>query len=184
MATYNTLRDLLRAIANAIRSKTGETGQINAQDFPSKILNILQGSGNASPSDVLSGKTFTNNDGEQTGTMPNRGTWGTTISPGGSVTIPSGYHNGNGKVSANNASASLGEVTTGEVKGYATVNINVTVGHFIATSVVKPTSGATRILWGNAVWGVNIYQITSSTVALKNDDPNSGGYVVFKINIE
>lgn len=42
MATYNTLTDLLSAIANSIRSKTGETGVINAQDFPSKIEQIPQ----------------------------------------------------------------------------------------------------------------------------------------------
>lgn len=40
MATYNTLTSLLSAIANAIRTKTGETGVINAQDFPSKIEGI------------------------------------------------------------------------------------------------------------------------------------------------
>ena len=40
MATYNTLTSLLTAIANAIRSKTGETGVINAQYFPSKIEGI------------------------------------------------------------------------------------------------------------------------------------------------
>lgn len=40
MATYNTLTSLLTAIANAIRGKTRETGQINAQDFPSKIVGI------------------------------------------------------------------------------------------------------------------------------------------------
>lgn len=40
MATYNTLTSLLTAIANAIRGKTGETGQINAQNFPSKIESI------------------------------------------------------------------------------------------------------------------------------------------------
>lgn len=40
MATYNTLTGLLSAIANAIRTKTGETGQINAQNFPSKIEGI------------------------------------------------------------------------------------------------------------------------------------------------
>lgn len=40
MATYNTLTGLLSAIANAIRSKTKETGVINAQDFPSKIESI------------------------------------------------------------------------------------------------------------------------------------------------
>lgn len=42
MATYNTLTGLLSAIANAIRSKTGTTGQINAQDFPNKINQIPQ----------------------------------------------------------------------------------------------------------------------------------------------
>lgn len=31
-----------------------------------------------------------------------RGAWGTTINPGGSVTIPQGWHNGSGKVTANN----------------------------------------------------------------------------------
>ena len=45
MATYNTLTGLLTAIANAIRSKTGETGVINAQDFPSKIEDISTASG-------------------------------------------------------------------------------------------------------------------------------------------
>lgn len=44
MATYNTLTSLLTAIANAIRSKTGETGQINAQNFPSEIASISAGS--------------------------------------------------------------------------------------------------------------------------------------------
>ena len=32
----------------------------------------------------------------------NRGAWGTTINPGGSVTIPRGWHNGSGVVRANN----------------------------------------------------------------------------------
>lgn len=168
------LTELLQAVANAIRTKKGTTGTINAQNFPTEILSIPKGSGNAQPSDVLSGKTFTNSSGEQTGVMPyrgvavqavdsgqnshgvyyhipsgyynedgtnswvyrplsdfgnasasdvlsgktftssaglkvsgnmaNRGAWGTTINPGGSVTIPSGYHNGSGVVSANSGS--------------------------------------------------------------------------------
>lgn len=61
------------------------------------ILQGEGGSGNAQPSDVLSGKTFTNDSGEQTGTMPNRGAY--NITPGTSnVTIPAGYHNGSGVV--------------------------------------------------------------------------------------
>ena len=45
MATYNTLTSLLTAIANAIRTKTGDTASINAQDFPNKIESISTASG-------------------------------------------------------------------------------------------------------------------------------------------
>lgn len=32
--------------------------------------------------------------------MINRGAWGTTVAAGGSITIPAGYHNGSGKITA------------------------------------------------------------------------------------
>lgn len=34
------------------------------------------------------------------GRMPNRGSWGATLSPGGVATVPSGYHDGSGQVTA------------------------------------------------------------------------------------
>ena len=56
----------------------------------------------AAENEVLSGETFYAGGKDlKTGSMPNHGAWGTTISPGGSVTIPQGYHNGAGKVTAN-----------------------------------------------------------------------------------
>ncbi|KIQ93892.1 hypothetical protein LH47_02042 [Anoxybacillus thermarum] len=61
------------------------------------ILQGEGGSGNAQSSDVLSGKTFTNDSGEQTGTMPNQGA--IIITPTTSnQAIPAGYHNGSGYV--------------------------------------------------------------------------------------
>ena len=71
----------------------------------------------ASTSDVLSGETFyAGNKTLKTGTMTNRGTWSTTINPGASVTIPSGYHNGYGRVTANNGGTfhriDCGEIST------------------------------------------------------------------------
>lgn len=100
---YTTLNGLLTAIANAIRSKKGTAEKINAQNFPSEISSITLATGNAKTGDVLSGKTFSNSNGNGlTGSMTNRGSWGTTINPGGSVTIPAGYHVGSGKVSASN----------------------------------------------------------------------------------
>ena len=40
MAEYTALAPLFTDIANAIRSKTGETGAITASSFPEKIVNI------------------------------------------------------------------------------------------------------------------------------------------------
>lgn len=56
---------------------------------------------NAEVGDVLSGKTFYAGDKlVKAGTMPNNGAWGATVGSGNSVTIPQGYHNGNGKVNS------------------------------------------------------------------------------------
>lgn len=61
------------------------------------ILQGEGGSGNATASDLLSGKTASTDAGEITGTMINRGA--VTITPSTSdQTIPSGYHNGSGVV--------------------------------------------------------------------------------------
>lgn len=46
MATNNNLQDFLTDIANSIRTKTGTTQPINAQNFSTEILNIPTGGGN------------------------------------------------------------------------------------------------------------------------------------------
>lgn len=43
----------------------------------------------------------------QAGTMTNNGAWTSTIAPGASVTIPAGYHNGNGSVTASGSSSGV-----------------------------------------------------------------------------
>ena len=62
----------------------------------------------ATLSQVLSGYTAMTNDSNDdpgTGTMPNRGAVTQSLNAGGSYTIPQGYHNGNGKVTANSLSS-------------------------------------------------------------------------------
>ncbi len=56
--------------------------------------------GNASAGQILSGKTALVGGKQVTGTMPNKGAVTKTVSPGGTYTIPAGYHNGSGKVTA------------------------------------------------------------------------------------
>lgn len=58
--------------------------------------------GNVSADKMLEGSSGYADDAHSivVGRMPNKGSWGTTINPGGEATIPDGYHNGNGKVTA------------------------------------------------------------------------------------
>ena len=63
---------------------------------------------NFSASDLLSGKTANNSDGEKvTGTMPNIGQQTATINASGKVTISKGYHDGTGYVQSNSMGTQL-----------------------------------------------------------------------------
>ena len=68
----------------------------------SKMATVIKATGNAAVGDVLTGKMFSNAGANGlTGTMPNQGAKTSTITTqGGQYTIPSGYHNGNGKITA------------------------------------------------------------------------------------
>lgn len=104
------LTDLFTSLSNKIRSKLGTTTKYTPAQAIAAIDAVYNKGatdtkkGNAALSDVLATKTFTSSTAgvNQTGTMPNRG----AVSPsglncGGSYTIPAGYHNGSGKVTAN-----------------------------------------------------------------------------------
>jgi len=66
-------------------------------------------SGDAATSDVLSGKTFYSNSTQmQTGAMTNNGAVSQTLDCGESYTVPEGYHNGSGTVSANSLASQTG----------------------------------------------------------------------------
>ena len=73
--TYKTLSALFSAIADAIRAKTGMTGQIVADNFPAAIGQIQTGSGvdpsdaTASDEDIVVGKTAYGPEGKMTGSL-------------------------------------------------------------------------------------------------------------------
>ena len=67
----------------------------------------------ATPDKVLTGQTFFagDNDSIQAGRMPDNGSWSGTIALGGTLTVPAGYHNGSGKVTAKNCYVRVLEAT-------------------------------------------------------------------------
>lgn len=78
----------------------------------------------AGTGDVLAGKTYYAGDKEiKTGTMTNRGAWSSSVNPGASVTIPQGYHNGNGKVTGNNPSVSQTTASQSVADGTSTATV-------------------------------------------------------------
>ena len=71
--------------------------------------------GTTSADKVLAGETFsTENDTDLVGTMPNKGAVTSSLNCGGSYTIPAGYHNGSGKVTANSLASQTQANATAE----------------------------------------------------------------------
>ena len=111
---YNTNAKSKQTGTLALSGNAGAGDVISGKTFystnaKSKVTGTLALSGNANAAQVLSGYTFYKTDPKTkvTGTMTNRGAVSATIAPGGSYTIPPGYHNGSGKVTANNAGSVL-----------------------------------------------------------------------------
>lgn len=141
MADTSTLTGLFKGIADEIRAKDGTTASIVATDFPDRIAALpIAGEGTAAPSDILEGKTAYSKSSKITGTMANRGAVDESITTqGGSYTIPAGYHNGSGKVTA---SISAGAITSGSGTASASdPSYNSSTGKFVQTlsgSVASP----------------------------------------------
>lgn len=75
--------------------------------------------------DILSGKTAYINGSKVTGSMPNQGAASATLTAGNSYTIPAGYHNGRGKVTANSlASQTGGTCAAGDILSGKTAWVN------------------------------------------------------------
>ena len=115
--------------------------------------------GDALPAEVLSGKTFTNDNGAQTGTMTNNGAVTQTLAAGASYTIPEGYHNGSGTVTANGIS--LISATHEEIGRPGTITYSVSEGNMIAVYIV------TR---GNYTFTLSGGTIESGSLTLNNHE--------------
>lgn len=84
--------------------------------------------GNVMAEEVLAGKTFTNSSGVAlSGNMPNNGAKTASLNAGESYNIPKGYHNGNGKITANSLySQTSATATASDIANGKTAYVNGT----------------------------------------------------------
>ncbi len=96
------------------------------------ISGTATGDATSGTGDILIGKTAYVNGSKVTGTMPNQGEKSASLYAGGSYTIPAGYHNGKGKITAvslssqTDGNAGAGDILTGKM---AWVNGSKVVGN-------------------------------------------------------
>lgn len=112
---FNTPPPVYSDNITALRSDILKGKTTVANDSDDEIIEgTLELTGNAGGGDVLSGKTYYSTDAKtkMSGTMTNQGTKTAALNCGGSYIIPAGYHNGNGKITANTLSAQTSGTAT------------------------------------------------------------------------
>ena len=123
-------------------SYTIPKGYHNGSGIVSAKTLASQTNGTAIASNILKSKTAVVNGETITGTMINNGAVTTTIDAGGSYTIPEGYHNGSGIVSATSLSdltegtATASDILSGKT---ATVNGSIVTGTIETKSASNTT---------------------------------------------
>ena len=141
--------------------------------------------GNAVKSQVLKGSTFTSMDGFQVeGTMTKNGAWtSNNLKAGQSITIPEGYHNGDGKVTAASlASQTQGNANTADILQGQTawVNGNKITGSMTNHYKWSQTVQATTTYFNPRDTVINIpdgYHYNSKVVIHYVPEDSSGGTV-------
>ena len=138
-------------------------GKVIVDKDGNPLTGTLELTGNAGTGDVLVGKTFYNNNAKskQTGTMPNQGTKNASLNCGASYTIPAGYHNGSGKITANSLSSQTSGTATAAYirKGYTAwvngtkITGNMTVSSLLSFSVAAYSTSQVVATWKNPANG-------------------------------
>ena len=132
--------------------------------------------GNAGAGNLLAGVSASSKNGLNfAGGMPNRGAWSTTISPGGNVTIPAGYHNGSGIVAANTNGVKNIRTATKQLDAQGgSYRYTITEGTLIGvTGISLPYASSQEINPGVSVW------MSGNQVCV--DVGHVGGYVTISV---
>ena len=128
----------------------------------------------ATAADVIFGKIAgaKDNDEPVSGTMPNNGAASKSLNAGGSYTIPKGYHNGSGKVTANtlasqtSATAAAGDILTGKTAWVNGSRLTGTLATMAGQTITPSASKQTISCNGKKMTGNIVINAIPSNVSV------------------
>ena len=165
---------------NAGGSYTIPAGYHNGSGIISANSLLSQTNADATTGDILSSQTAWVNGSQLTGSMANQGSKSTSLNASGSYTIPAGYHDGTGKITANtlasqtSGTAAASHILSGKTAWVGGSQLTGTLAVQNISSVTATTQSATviRISWKNPAkgpyTGVKVFMSTSG-------NPGTGG---------
>ena len=162
-----------------VKEQLGETSTDNAyitledhyselNDKQQEIDNMQNTAGQATVTadKILKDYTAYKNGQLITGTMANNGAVSKTLNAGGSYTIPAGYHNGNGKVTANSlVSQTSATATANDIISGKTAWVN---GELITGNAISGGKIAFSTFVQNDVTGIGTYVYDENSIEIQN----------------
>ena len=146
----------LEPVASAITSMGQSASKKDKPEVLGEKIKKISTDATAVETKVLQGETFYAAGQKKTGTMPNRGTWSNSLGINGSITIPEGYHNGQGKITQS--------IVTKGAQTYTpkTTNQTIVAGQYL--SGAQTILGEPNLVPANIVKGKTIFGVTGSFV--------------------
>lgn len=154
-------------------SKLNLSGLQSFADLTNAINNLTNGT-NATAGQILTGQKAIVGKNLVTGTMPNNGAITQSLNAGGSYTIPAGYHNGQGKITASACTSTHVNNQDGGTITPGTSNRTITPdsSHTGLSQVI--VRGDSDLIAENIKSGVNIFGVEGSL------NSSSGSFEVAK----
>ncbi|MBS4931123.1 MAG: hypothetical protein KH020_07310 [Clostridiales bacterium] len=146
----------LEPIVNAVTSMGQSASKKDKPKVLGEKIKAISTDATGVESEMLTGQTFYAGGIKKTGNMANNGAWSSSLGINGSLMIPEGYHNGQGKITQS--------IATKGAQTYTPKTTNQVIGAGQYLSGAQTILGDPNLVPANIVKGKTIFGVTGSFV--------------------